>query len=143
MIDLIRDLVEFLSQDSLAVEDVVARVGTITHDPGGLMPIVIRPALAGVQEADLARDPDNGLPYVLTIRLADDAALTTTMLRQVFGEYTRLRTDRHQPPQVIFYPPDLNSRWEVAIIATLQSAHEPFDDQQISSLAFRRERSSS
>jgi hypothetical protein len=65
------------------------------------------------------------------------------MLRQVFGDYRRLRTDRHRPPAVIFYPPTLNSPWKVAVIATLQSADEPFDDQQISSVSFRRERSSS
>ena len=143
MTDLIRNLVEFLSRDSLTVEDVVARVGAIAHDAGGLMPIVLRPALAGVQEADLARDPDNGLPYVLTIRLADNAQLTASMLRQVFGDYARLRTDRHRPPAVIFYPPMLDSPWNVGVIATLQSANEPFEDQQISSVSFRRERSSS
>jgi len=143
MMDLIRDLVEFLSQDSLTVEDVVAKVGSITDDPGGLMPIKLRPALASVQEADLARDPDNGLPYVLSIRPLADAALTASILRQAFGDYTRLRTDRHHPPEIIFYPPTFDLRWKIAVIATLRSAAEPFADQQISSLSFRRERASS
>lgn len=140
MIDLIRELVGFLSQDPLSVEDVVVRVGPIVNDPGGLMPIELRPTLANVRAANLGRDPDNGLPYVLTIELTPGAGLTAATLRQAFGEYQRLRTDRGQPPEIIFYPAASESGWNVAVLATLQSALEPFDDQIVASLSLRRDR---
>ena len=138
MIDLIRELHEFLSTDPLSIEDVIARVGPVTNDPGGLMPIELQPVLAGVREASLARDPDNGLPYLLTIE--PDEALTTSDLQAAFGDYKRMRTDRGQPPDIIFNPPASGSTWRVALLATLQSASEPLDEQQVSSLTFRRER---
>lgn len=43
MFGLIRELVRFLSQDLLSVEDMVGRVDPIVNDPGGLMPIELRP----------------------------------------------------------------------------------------------------
>ena len=138
MIDLIRELHQFLSTDPLSIEDVIARVGPVTNDPGGLMPIELQPVLAGVREASLARDPDNGLPYLLTIE--PDEALTTSDLQAAFGDYKRMRTDRGQPPDIIFNPPAGGSTWRVALLATLQSASEPLDEQQVSSLTFRRER---
>ena len=139
MIDLIRELEQFLSREPLSIEDVIARVGTVTNDPGGLMPVELQPSLPGVREASLSRNPDNGLPYLLTIELATDAHVTTAELQQAFGDYKRMRTHRGQPPEVIFYPPASGSGWKVAILATLQSASEPLDEQQVSSLSFRRE----
>lgn len=139
MIDLIRELHEFLSRDQLSIEDVIARVGAVTNDPGGLMPVELQPSLPGVREASLARNPDNGLPYLLTIELAPDANLTTAELQQAFGDYKRMRTHRGQPPEIFFNPPATGTAWKVAILATLQSASEPLEDQQVSSLSFRRE----
>ena len=143
MIDLIRELQQFLSRDPLSIEDVIARVGPVTNDPGGLMPIELQPALPGVREASLSRNPDNGLPYLLTIELAMDAHVTTTDLQKVFGEYKRMRTHRGQPPEIMFNPPASGSDWKVAILATLQSASDPLDEQQVSTLSFRREPPSS
>ena len=137
MIDLIRELHEFLSRDPLSIEDVIARVGTVTNDPGGLMAIELQPALPGVREASLSRDPDNGLPYLLTIE--PDARLTVFELQAALGDYKRMRTHRGQPPEIIFNPPASGSGWKVAILATLQSVSEPLDEQQVISLSFRRE----
>ncbi|HEX7334517.1 MAG TPA: hypothetical protein VF290_23650 [Pyrinomonadaceae bacterium] len=139
MIDLIRELQEFLSRDPLSLEDVIARVGPVTNDPGGLMPVEFQPSLPGVREASLSRDPDNGLPYLLTIELASDARLTTAELQQAFGDYKRMRTHRDQPPEIMFNPPASGSGWKVALLATLQSASKPLDEQQVTSLSFRRE----
>ena len=137
MIDLIRELHQFLSRDSLSIEDVIDRVGPVTNDPGGLLPIELQPVLPGVREANLARNPDDGLPYLLTI--ATDAHLTTAELQAAFGDYKRMRTDRGHPPEIIFNPPASGTGWKVALLATLQSASEPLDDQQVSSISFRRE----
>ena len=117
----------------------INRVGPITNDPGGLMPIELRPVLAGVRAASLGRNPDNGLPYLLNNDLAPDALLTAATLKQVFGAYKRLRTDRGQPPEIIFNPPTLGSRWKVAVIAHLESAAVAVDDQSVTSLSLLRE----
>jgi hypothetical protein len=114
MIDLIRQLHQFLLTDPLSIEDVIARVGPVANDPGGLMPIELEPVLPGVRAANLARNPANGLPYVLTIEPAADAQLTAADLRTAFGDYVRVLTDRGQPPEIIIYPlqatPDGRSR---------------------------------
>lgn len=142
MIDVIRQLHQFLSSDPLSIEDVIARVGPVTDDPGGLIPITLQPVLPGMREAKLVRDPDTGLPYVLRIEPAPDSQFTAADLRTAFGDYKRVLTHRGRPPEIIFYPPISDSPWKVVIHATLQSTSAPLDDQQVSSLSFRRERQS-
>lgn len=139
MINLIQELVRFLSQDLLSVEDVIGRVGPVVDDPGDPMPIELRPVLTGVRAAYLNRYPDNGLPYALTIELAPDAQLTSAELQHAFGDYKQLRTDRGQPPEIIFYPSAVGSQWKVAVIADLQSAAAALDDQPVTSLSLRRD----
>lgn len=143
MIDLIRELIRFLSQDMLTVEDVIGRVGPVAHDPGGLMPIELQPVLASVRAAHLYRYPDTGLPYALMIDPEPNTGLTVADLQQAFGDYERLLTDRGRPPEIIFYPPPAGSRWKVAVIADLQSAAGPLDRQSVISLMLQRERASS
>jgi hypothetical protein len=138
MIDLIQELVRFLSQDLLGVEDVIRRLGPVVDDPGDPMPIELRPVLPGVDAAYLNRYPDNGLPYALTIELAPDARLTSAELVRAFGDYKRLRTDRGHPPEIIFYPPAVGSQWKIAVIAGLQTATAP-DPQLVTSLSLRRD----
>src|SRR5262245_32015593 len=82
MIDVIRELFRFLSQDPLSVEDVISRVGPVVNDPGAPMSIELQPALSGVRAANLDRYPDNGLPYALTIELAPGARVTAAALQQ-------------------------------------------------------------
>jgi hypothetical protein len=139
MIDQIRELVRFLSRDSLSVEDVVGRVGPVINDPGGLMPVELQPVLDGVRAANLGRNSDNGLPYVLTLELTPGSGLTAATLRQAFGDYKRLRTERGQPPEIIFYPPPVGSRWKVALIADLRSVAAELDDQPVTGLSLRRD----
>lgn len=139
MINLIGKLVRFLSQDSLSVEDVISQVGTIVHDPGVPMPIELRPVLTGVRAAYLDRYPDNGLPYALTLELAPDARMTAAALRQAFGDYKQSRTDRGHPPEIIFYPPAVGSRWTVAVLADLESGTTPLDDRPVTRLSLRRD----
>ena len=49
MTHLVRDLVRFLAQDPLGIEDVTARAGPVERDPGVLMPIELWPEVAGVR----------------------------------------------------------------------------------------------
>src|SRR4051794_5521873 len=61
MIELISELITFLSKDALRVDEVVAKVGTVASDPAIPLPLEISPALPHVQSAWLARDPASGL----------------------------------------------------------------------------------
>lgn len=139
MIDVIRELFRFLSQDPLSVEDVISKVGPVVDDPGLPMPIELQPVLSGVRAANLDRYPDNGLPYALTIELAPGAIVTAAALQQAFGDYERLHTDLGHPPEIIFYPPAVGSRWTVAVIAKLESVAVSLDDQPVTSLSLRRD----
>jgi hypothetical protein len=139
MIDLIRDLIHFLSQDPLTVEDVIARVGPVVHDPGGLMPMELRPILPGLRSARLARYPNSGLPYVLDLALAPEAQPTAAALKVVFGDYHRARTDRGRQPEVLFYPPALGSCWKVVVIVELALGVDALDDAPVTRVALRRD----
>jgi hypothetical protein len=138
MLDVIRNLIALLSRDPLSIEEVSAYVGSVDRDPGGLMPIELRSALPGVQAASLGRNPDNGLPELLTIEFASETALTARDLRQAFGAYQRLRTDRGQPPSIILHPPAAGSRWKIALIADLRSTGIELDDQPVTEVTLRR-----
>jgi hypothetical protein len=142
MIELIQELIELLSREGITIVDVIRKVGVVSNDPGGLMPIEVNPNVHGVKTASLSRDPDTGQPYELTIEPTSEAKLTTAMLQQAFGDYRRLRTDRGQPPQIIFYPKAKDTGWKVAILASLQSTAGALEDQQVSSLSLRRDQSS-
>jgi len=138
MIELIRQLVQLLSRD-ISVPDVINEVGSVRNDPGGLLPIELEPTVPGVRSVSLSRDIDSGMPYVLTIEPTSETSLTPNELEQVFGSFKRLRTDRGQPPEIIFYPPKTESPWHVVIVATLESVVEPLNEQQVTSVSLRRD----
>ncbi|HKP84438.1 MAG TPA: hypothetical protein VJT69_20650 [Pyrinomonadaceae bacterium] len=92
---------------------------------------------AAIAEVEKRYTDYRNIPYEADAHEVGDAA------EQVFGDYKRMSTERGQPPDVIFNPPTSGSSWKVALLATLQSASEPLDEQQVSSLSFRRERLSS
>ncbi len=147
MIDQIQGLIRFLSKDSLTFADVVARVGPVVTDPGIPQPAELKPSsLTGVRAARLGRYPDDGLPYLLTLQLADGARPTAAALKAVLGDYQRARTDRGHAPQVMFYPPPADgSRWRVVVIAELGpgsasgAGSESLDDAPVTSLSLRRD----
>ena len=139
MIELIQDLVRFLSQDGLTVDDIRARVGTVMHDPGGLLPLELQPQMAGVRAAQLARDPVSGRPYLLDLQLAAEARPTVSALKSALGNYRQAITNRGRPRQVLFYPPTLATQWTVVVIAELAEGGDGLDDATATRLAFRRD----
>ncbi len=139
MIKLIQDIVRFLSQDRLTVEDVAARVGSVAHDPGELLPIELCPVIDGVRSASLARYPDSGLPYLLEIEPAPDVQPTVEALKSVFGDYHRALTDRGRPAEILFYPLLTGARWNVVIIAELAPGDGEIEDASVARIALRRD----
>lgn len=140
MIELIQDIVRFLSQNRLTVEDVAARIGSVARDSGGLMPIKLSPTIEGVRSASLARYPDSGLPYVLEIGFAKDAQPKVKALKFAFGDYQRALTDRGRPIEILFYPPSPEvALWNVVLIVELASGEGEIEDTLVASIAFRRD----
>lgn len=141
MIDTLRALAALLSSDAISIEDVIARVGPVISDPGGIVPIDLRPTIPGVQSAYLARHPGTGLPYLLSLELTPSTALTVAALRSAFGDYRRLRTDRGQPPEIGFAPSAAaeGSHHSVVLTATLESAAEPLGERVVTGVALRRD----
>jgi len=139
VIAIVRDLVRFLSQDPLSVEDVIDRVGPVVRDPGVPMPMELNPAMPDVSSAKLTRYPDSGLPYLLTIEPSLDARPSATSLEAAFGGYKRSRTDPGIPAELIFYPPANAPHWRVAVIARLESSGSDLDSAPVTSISFRRD----
>lgn len=139
MAGLIRDMVNFLSRDSLTIEDVTAMTGCVTSDPGGLIPVEMQPVLPGVRTARVARYPDSGLPYMLDLDLAPDARPTVAALKELFGDYRRAPSDWDQARQLLFYPPAEGTRWGIVVIARLEPATGDVAEGLIASVSFRRD----
>jgi hypothetical protein len=139
MIELVQELIIFLSQDTLTVADVSARVGPVENNPGHQMPIELRPTLTGVRASRLSLDPDSGLPYVLTIEPEPDARPTPAMFKAALGEYRQMQTHFDLPRELMFYTQGKGTRWHVVVFVKLQDAAGEIDDAPVTSIAFRRD----
>jgi hypothetical protein len=136
----VHDLVHFLSQELLTVDDVLTRVGSLERDPGLPMPLELRSALPGVRTARLARYPDSGLPYVLTMEPELSARPTLAQLKTVLGDYAQMLTHRGRPLEVTFSPAPIGHTWRVVVMAQLESpTNDALDTAAVSSLSFRRD----
>lgn len=139
MIGVIRDMFHFLSRTDLTLQDVGNRVGSIVHDPGGLIPIKLRTVLPGVRAATLARYPGSDSPYMLDLIPAPNARPTAAQLRSFLGDYHRALTDRGRPWELLFHPPPIEGPWRVAVIAELEPDAPDLDRAPITRVAFRRD----
>lgn len=139
MVDMVRELVDFLSQEPLTIDDVIARVGTLVRDPGVPMPIELRPTLVGVRSAKLARYPDSGLPYTLMLEPDSDARPTAAELKTVIGDYHQTLTHSGRPVELVFYPPAGGSPWRVVVLAQLAETDGAIEAVPIDSITFRRD----
>ncbi|MCX6243085.1 MAG: hypothetical protein NTU98_00120 [Bacteroidetes bacterium] len=128
MIDTLGELVSFLSKDRISVSDVVTQIGINLDDPGVPLPITIKTKIPGIQTVKLARYPDSGLPYVLSIRFEKHAGPTLWNLKSCFGEYRQILTGPEQLPAFIFYPETNQKLWSVGVIAGV----EPGSDVEVS-----------
>jgi hypothetical protein len=139
MIDLVPELARFLSKDDLTVDEVMARVGRVTHDPGVPMPIELHSAIAGVRSAQLGRYPDSGLPYVLTLEPSPDTRPVVGALKAVLGNYKRALTGRGMPAELVFPPVENGLCWRVVVIVNLDRTAGELDSARIVRISFRRD----
>ncbi|MEO5929585.1 MAG: hypothetical protein ABIR47_06610 [Candidatus Kapaibacterium sp.] len=139
LITMILDFVAFLARDPLSVDDVIKRVGDLAGDPGIPMPIALRPTLPGIRSASLARYPDTGLPYLLTLVPSQDFHPTPSKLAVVLGPYSSPAGNRGRNPEVIFYPRVGDERWSIAVIVEVERTSSAIDIAPVISIAFRRD----
>lgn len=139
MIDLIRDLIPLLSQEMLTIEDVVARIGPVAHDPGVPMPIDLDSVDASVHSARLSRYPDSGLPYVLTLEPKPNVRPTVAALKSMLGDYRQALTDRGRPIEVVFLPSTAGACWKVVVVAELAPNVASLESAAVTRVALRRD----
>jgi hypothetical protein len=139
MIAFLADLARFFARDGLTVDDVVHAVGPIDRDPGVPMPIMLKPTAEGIHAASLARYPDSGLPYLLTLELAEHARPTVGELTRAFGPLFVLPRDRGMPAWIRFAPAAPPSRWTVTINAAVGGSATPSDGDEIPIIVLQRE----
>jgi len=137
--ELIRDLIRFLSDARLTVEDIVARIGPVVRDAGGLAPIELRPQITGAQAARVARFPGSDAPYFLDLQFVPNARPLLGAITAHLGEFKLLLTDRNHPTEVIFYPPIVGKHWQIAVIAQLTAAEDPDENAPVTRMIFRRD----
>jgi hypothetical protein len=138
----IQELIDLLVQDGLTVEDVAAVVGPVVVDPGAPLPIDLRPVLAGVRAAEVARYPDTEQPYTLIIKIDPDAHVSAAALQAALGDYRQVRTHRGMPAELMFFPPGRGELWQVVVIAQLEPGVKDLNGGPIVRIAFRRDATS-
>jgi hypothetical protein len=137
--ELLRELLSTLARD-LAVDDVVAEIGSVLHDPGVPMPIVLRTARAGIRAASLSRYPDSGAPYTLALEFTPEARPTLADLALAFGEYHRVQRDRGLPVTVLFQQPsEAPSSWRVTLVAEVLAPAGDLQAGTVTSIILRRD----
>jgi hypothetical protein len=139
MVEIIQDLIHFLAKNQLTINDAIAKVGPIDHDPGAPMPMRLRSALPGVHVAELARYPDSGLPYVLTLELSPESRVTVGNLKTFLGDYKRTLTHPGMPTELIFPAVASGERWRIAVIVELEPNSTALDSAFITCVALRRD----
>jgi hypothetical protein len=136
--ELIGGLVELMARDGLSVDDVVARVGPVSADPGHPVPLRLTATMPDVTSATLARDPDAGGPASLELRLAPSAGLRLGSLRELLGDHTEARSDREMPRRFVFPPSPTETGWHVTVIADVPRG-AALETAPVSSVTFRRD----
>jgi hypothetical protein len=136
MIDLLRDLVRFLSSD-VSVDDIARHIGPVANDPGGSQRVELSPSLSGIRAARVGRYRESGKPSLVELELA--APVTVAALHGAFGAYREARTDRGRPREIVFMPATEHTTWTVAVIARLPPGAQPIDPQVVTAVTLRRD----
>jgi hypothetical protein len=124
MIETLRDLARFISQDTLTTDDVVRRLGAVTadHGAGGSLELASRdPRFSRVQ---LWRDPA-GVPILLDVELAPASRLQLAELRAAFGAGKAVTPSAiGAAHEVVFYAIVRGARFDASLVARTDSARE-------------------
>ncbi len=139
ILQLIADLISFLSKNSLHADEVVAKLGRAGNDPGYPMPIEIISFLPEVESAWLARYQETDIPYVLSLRFAEEVKITPADLTTLLGKFEQIMTNKEGPQEIIYYRGEKETSWEIAVIAEIDKNSGAIETSRINNIRFRRD----
>lgn len=135
MLELIRDLVAFLSND-VSLDDIAGRLGPVAHDPGVPLLAELTPRDPALRRVEVARDRDTGKPSTVDLELA--SSVPVAALAAAFGAYHQVRTDRGMPREIVF-PPAGAGPWKVVVAAQLPPGASQIADGATSAVILSRD----
>jgi hypothetical protein len=137
MIGIIQSCFDLLAHRANA-EEIAAHIGSVKHDPGIPMSIEIEPRSSKLQSAELARDPESGQPYLLTLVPVPSERRALSSLEALFGPCKRTRPGLGLPASCIIDPAQSYDDCSIALILKYPVA-PPGDEVLVHSVTLRRD----
>jgi hypothetical protein len=128
VLDEIRRLIRLLGHNPLSVDEVIAATGEIETDYGSN--VVMRPKLAAFRQINIVRRYETDEISYVTLKLSKPFPLNH--LTGEFGTGKRITGGSQQPPRMIFYLPQPDAPYDIALAATLR-------DDMVTEIMLRRD----
>jgi|WetSurMetagenome_2_1015567.scaffolds.fasta_scaffold125405_1 hypothetical protein len=124
MIAVLQELASLLARDSLTVDQIIAKLGTVLHDYGSNILVTTSNLLFKeanvVREINLATlEPSNAPAHVI---LTPAEPVSLKILARAFGEYKNVPAKEKIPSKVIFYLEMPGQPYSVALIAEVENS---------------------
>jgi hypothetical protein len=133
MIDLVRDLAQFVTRSSRSIEELTAHLGTAQPASSGAVTIV--PSDARLHGVRIARYPD-GRPFTIALELARPVAVAD--LTAAFGAYQpQERSEPGMPWPLIFHHAVQGSAAQVSLLVEVAGPLAELDRHDASSVTLR------
>jgi hypothetical protein len=133
MIDLVRDLAQFVTRSSRSIEELTAHLGTAQLASSGALQIV--PSDARLHGVRIARYPD-GRPFTISLELARPVAVAD--LTAAFGTYqTQERSEPGMPWPLIFHHAVQGSAARVSLLVEVAGSLAELEGHDTSIVTLR------
>lgn len=133
MIDLVRDLAQFVTRSARSAEELTAHLGT-ARPPAGET-IEVAPSDARLRDVRIARLPD-GRPYTIALELARPVSIPE--LTAAFGAYqTQERTEPGMPWPLLFHNAFQGDAARVSLLVEVAGPLAEIDRHDASAVTLR------
>jgi hypothetical protein len=133
MIDLVRDLAQFVTRSARSTEELTARLGTT--QPASSDAVQVVPSDARLRGVRIARNPD-GRPYTIALELARPVAVAD--LTAAFGAYqTQERSEPGMPWPLMFHNAVQGSAGRVSLLVEVAGPLAELDRHGASVITLR------
>jgi hypothetical protein len=133
MIDLVRDLAQFVTRSPRSIDELTAHLGTVqpADDPA----VHIAPSDARLRGVRIARYPD-GTPFTIALDLAQPIAVAD--LKAAFGAYqTQERSEPGMPWPLLFHDAVRGSASRVSLLIEVAGPLAQLDSRDASAITLR------
>lgn len=137
MIETIKEFQDLLA-GAIHAQEIVSQIGTVKHDPGAPMSIEVDPSSPNLRSVTIARDPDTGSPFLLTLTPAPAERPALSTLEALFGPCRRVRTGLGAPASCIIDPARSYPDCSIAMILAFP-VPSPGEEPLVHSIALRRD----